>query len=88
MVVAMTVHDLCKTNKVYGKRFWIEPMHKDWKTNAFYLENTRVTDPKRIVTLLIPIAFAYVYLRCCGQELNLLIRGSNCFLNDYCDKKC
>ncbi|MCJ7695104.1 MAG: hypothetical protein MUO40_06705 [Anaerolineaceae bacterium] len=60
MVVATTVNDLCKTNKVYGKRFWIEPMHKDWKTNAFYLENTRVTDPKRIVTLLIPIAFAYV----------------------------
>jgi hypothetical protein len=34
-------------------------MHKDWKTNTFYLENTRVTDTKRIDTLMILIAFAY-----------------------------
>ena len=34
-------------------------MHKDWKSNAFDLERTRVTNPKRIETLLIPIAFAY-----------------------------
>lgn len=60
MVVATTINDLYEAKKVYGKRFWIEPMHKDWKTNAFYLENTRVTDPKRIETLLIPIAFAYI----------------------------
>jgi hypothetical protein len=60
MVVATTFNDPYKANKVYGKRFGIEPMHKDWKTNAFCLENTRVTDPKRIETLLIPIAFAYI----------------------------
>ena len=60
MVVATTLNDPYKANKVYGKRFGIEPMHKDWKTNAFCLENTRVTDPKRIETLLIPIAFAYI----------------------------
>jgi len=60
MVVATTLNNPYKANKVYGKRFGIEPMHKDWKTNAFCLENTRVTDPKRIETLLIPIAFAYV----------------------------
>ncbi len=60
MVLATTLNDPYKANKVYGQRFGIEPMHKDWKTNAFYLENTRVTDPKRIETLLIPIAFAYV----------------------------
>ena len=35
-------------------------MHKDWKSNAFDLERTRVTDPKRIETILIPIAFAYI----------------------------
>ena len=29
---------------LYGKRFGIEPMHKDWKSNAFDLEGTRVTD--------------------------------------------
>ena len=60
LVLAMTLNNPLKANKVYGQRFGIEPMHKDWKTNAFYLENTRVTDPKRIETLLTPIAFAYV----------------------------
>lgn len=40
----------------YTQRWGSEPMHKDWKTNAFDLEGTRVTDAKRIATLLIPIA--------------------------------
>ena len=35
-------------------------MHKDWKNNVFEIEKTRVTDPKRIETLLILIAFAYI----------------------------
>jgi len=60
MVLATTVDDIYRGNKVYEKRFCIESMYKDWKTNAFYLENTRVTDPKRIETILIPIAFAYI----------------------------
>jgi len=60
MVLATVLNSPLKANKVYGLRFGIEPMHKDWKSNAFDLENTRVTDPKRIETLLIPIAFAYI----------------------------
>jgi len=40
----------------YKQRWGCEPMHKDWKTNAFELEGTRVTQAKRIATLLIPIA--------------------------------
>ncbi len=60
LVVATTSVNPDRADEVYGLRFGIEPMHKDWKTNAFDLENTRVTDPKRIETLLIPIAFAYI----------------------------
>ena len=59
MVVATTLAKPHRADILYGQRFGIEPMHKDWKTNAFELEKTRVTDPKRIETLLIPIAFAY-----------------------------
>lgn len=40
----------------YKQRWGCEPMHKDWKSNAFDLEGTRVTQAKRIATLLIPIA--------------------------------
>lgn len=60
MVVATTIAKPYRADALYGQRFGIEPMHKDWKTNAFELEKTRVTDPKRIETLLIPIAFVYI----------------------------
>lgn len=59
-VVMTTCATLPATVGVYEKRFGIEPMHKDWKTNAFDLEGTRVTDPKRIATVLIPVALCYV----------------------------
>ena len=60
MVVATTLDNPNRADEFYGKRFGIEAMHKDWKSNAFELEKTRVTDPKRIETLLIPITFAYI----------------------------
>ena len=60
MVVATTLNNPNIADEFYGKRFGIEAMHKDWKSNAFELEKTRVTDPKRIETILIPIAFAYI----------------------------
>ncbi len=60
LIVATTLPNPEQVDIVYAKRAWIEPMHKDWKSNAFDLEKTRVTDPKRIETLLIPVAFAYL----------------------------
>lgn len=68
LVVATTSGNPVEADIVYGKRFSIEPMHKDWKTNAFELEKTRVTDPKRIETLLIPIAFAYILCVLVGEQ--------------------
>ena len=60
MVLATTLVKPYRAEIIYGQRFGIEPMHKDWKTNAFELEKNRVIDPKRIETLLVPIAFAYI----------------------------
>jgi len=60
LVVATTSEKPATADNIYENRFNIEHMHKDWKSNAFGLEKTRVTDPKRIETLLIPIAFAYI----------------------------
>jgi len=68
LVIATTSGSPIKAEKVYGKRTNIEPMHKDWKSNAFDLEKTRVTDPKRIETLLIPIAFAYIFCVLEGEQ--------------------
>jgi hypothetical protein len=60
LIVATTIGKPLLSNKTYKKRFGIECMFKDWKSNAFDLEKTRVTNPKRIESMLIPIAFAYV----------------------------
>ena len=71
LVVATTSKKPSVSDVTYGKRFGIECMHKDWKTNAFDLEKTRVTDPKRIETLLIPIAFAYLFCMLEGERKEL-----------------
>ena len=68
MVVATTIGKPLLSDKTYKKRFSIECMHKDWKTNAFDLEKTKVTDPKRIEAMLIPIAFAYVFCMLEGER--------------------
>ena len=60
LVVMTTSGDPERADSVYGLRFGIEPMHKDWKSNGFEIEKSRITDPKRIETMLILIAFAYV----------------------------
>jgi len=60
-LILMTTHaNLPRAIQTYGDRFGIEPMHKDWKSNAFDIEGTRVTEAKRIETILIPIAFCYI----------------------------
>jgi hypothetical protein len=68
LVVATTSGNPCSSDKTYGKRFGIECMHKDYKSNAFDLEKTKVTDPKRIETMLIPVAFAYVFCMLEGER--------------------
>ncbi|MCJ7572241.1 MAG: IS4 family transposase [Candidatus Thermoplasmatota archaeon] len=68
LVVATTSDNPALADDTYEQRFNIEHMHKDWKSNAFDLEKTRVTDPKRIETLLIPIAFAYILCVLEGEQ--------------------
>jgi len=68
LVVATTAEKPATVDNTYEQRFNIEHMHKDWKSNAFDLEKTRVTDPKRIETLLIPIAFAYILCVLEGEQ--------------------
>jgi hypothetical protein len=52
----------------YQQRFWIEPMFKDQKSNGFDLEATRVTDAKRLETLLILSVFAHLFCSCEGER--------------------
>ncbi len=60
VMTTLSDSDTSRADMLYGLRFGIEPMHKDWKSNAFDIEKSRITDPKRIETMLILMAFAYV----------------------------
>ena len=60
VMTTLSDSDTSRADTLYGLRFGIEPMHKDWKSNAFDIEKSKITDPKRIESMLIPIAFAYV----------------------------
>jgi hypothetical protein len=54
--------------QTYTQRFGIEPMFKDLKSNGFDIEGTKVTDPKRIETLLIVMALAHLLCTCEGAR--------------------
>jgi Transposase DDE domain len=52
----------------YKQRFGTEPMYKDLKSNGFDLESTKVTDAKRIDTLMILCAFAMIIVLTLGID--------------------
>jgi hypothetical protein len=52
----------------YQQRFWIEPMFNDQKSNGVDLEHTRVTEAKRIDTLLLLSVFAHLFCFCEGER--------------------
>ena len=55
----------------YQRRFGIEPMFKDQKSNGFNLEKTKVTDTKRIETLLLLTTFAHIFCTTVGYRKEL-----------------
>jgi hypothetical protein len=59
LILATTFHEPKLSIEYYEQRFGIEPMFKDTKSNAFDIEKTKVTDPKRIESLWIIMALAY-----------------------------
>ena len=64
-VILSTHRTFPVTIAAYRKRWGIEPMYRHWKSSAFDIEGTRVTDSQRIARLLIPIALCYAL---CGLE--------------------
>ncbi len=64
-VILSTHRTFPVTIAAYHQRWGIEPMYRHWKSSAFDIEATRVTDPQRIARLLIPIALCYAL---CGLE--------------------
>jgi hypothetical protein len=71
LIIITTSEDAAVSVHRYSQRFGIEPMFKDHKSNGFDLERTKVTDPKRIETLLIVIALVHVFCTSEGYRKEL-----------------
>jgi hypothetical protein len=61
LIIASTLDKPRTSLNKFEKRFYIEPMFKDCKSNGFNIEKTKMNDPKRIETLWTPISFAYIF---------------------------
>ncbi|MCS7289164.1 MAG: transposase [Roseiflexus sp.] len=54
--------------KAYGKRrMWIETVFRDWQSGGFHLDQSGLTDTKRVVQLLLVLALAYLWLVSVGR---------------------
>lgn len=53
----------------YGLRWRIEQLFKELKTSGFRLEDTHITDPKRLSALLILVAVAYCWVLKVGHRV-------------------
>jgi len=49
------------------KRFWIEPLFRDWKSYGFDLERSKLIHPERLVTLMLGMATATLWMVHVGQ---------------------
>jgi len=68
LIAATSLENPEDTLRSYAQRFGTEPMYKDLKSNGFDLETTKVTDAKRIDTLMILCAFAMILLLTLGVD--------------------
>lgn len=68
------ISDLEETQAVTAtsqQRPWIETLNRDLKSSGFDLERGKVTDSTRIARMLIPAAFAYIFLVILGYAEEL-----------------
>jgi hypothetical protein len=68
-----------QTLHVYRRRFWTEPMYRDFKSYGWDLEASRLRDPRRLERLLLGMALAYVWLM---QLASAVIKRGNRALVD------
>jgi hypothetical protein len=68
LMILFTTDNAARAVQTYAQRFGIEPMFKDLKSNGFDLEGTKITDPKRVETLLIVMALAHILCTCEGAR--------------------
>lgn len=70
LVVATNIPANKNALRLYGKRWGIECLFADAKTRGFNIEDTHITDPAKLATLLAVVALAMVWAyRCASQTM-------------------
>jgi hypothetical protein len=50
-----------------GRRMWIETVFRDWQSGGFHLDRSGISEPGRLLNLLLPLAIAYLWLVSLGR---------------------
>lgn len=67
LVVVIHSEDICNPLSRYKERWKIESMFKIMKTGGFHLENTHVSEPKRLANLISILAIAFCFALKAGR---------------------
>lgn len=69
-VIIVTYQFDCQTMQVYAKRWSIECFFKSIKSAGFNIEDTHLTDQKRLEKLFAVVCIAFVWVYIVGEYLN------------------
>lgn len=56
-----------RTYRTGSRRMWIETVFRDWQSGGFHLDRSGISDPERLLHLLLPLAIAYLWLVSLGR---------------------
>lgn len=69
LIVATNLDDAGRSLNLYRKRWGIECMFADTKTRGLNIEDTHITDPRKLATLLVVIALAVTWAYRCATGI-------------------
>jgi hypothetical protein len=69
LIVATSLDDAMRGLNLYRRRWGIECMFADAKTRGLNIEDTHITDPDKLATLLVVIALAITWAYCCATRV-------------------
>lgn len=69
LIIATNLDDAGRGLKLYRKRWGIECMFADAKTRGFNIEDTHITDPDKLSTMLVIVALAVTWAYRCATRI-------------------
>jgi hypothetical protein len=69
LIVATNLNDEARALNLYRKRWGIECLFADAKTRGLNIEDTHITDPDKLATLLVVVALAVTWAYRCATRI-------------------